>query len=84
REQTRTARSIEQILQSAGPHQDREPCRKVITKRTETAAGPFTANFFHSDVVTSNLAPKIKSRDHGRGRDGWVNPTHRAPKSFVL
>jgi hypothetical protein len=34
--------------------------------------------------VTSNLALKIESRDHSRGRDSWVNPAHRVPKSFVL
>jgi hypothetical protein len=38
---------------------------------------------FHSPIVTSDLAPKIKSRNHSRGRDSRVNPHRRASKSFV-
>src|ERR1700723_2615731 len=37
----------------------------------------------HSSLVTSDLAPTIKSRDHCRGSDGRMNPHHRARKSFV-
>ena len=40
-------------------------------------------NCFHSSGVTSDLALEIKVRNHGRGRDGWVNPRRRASKSFL-
>ena len=39
---------------------------------------------FHSPTVTSDLASKIKSRNHGRGRDGWQRPIRYALKSFVV
>jgi hypothetical protein len=39
---------------------------------------------FHSSLVTSDLAPKIKLRDYCRGPDGWVNPHRRAAKCFVV
>src|SRR6266852_6434964 len=34
---------------------------------------------FHSPIVTSDLAPNFKSRNHDRGRDSRVNPTRRGP-----
>ena len=41
----------------------------------------------HSELpqphVTSDLVPAIKVSDHGRGRDGRVNPHRRASKCFV-
>jgi hypothetical protein len=41
-------------------------------------------NNFHRPTVTSDLAPKLKSRNHGRGRDGWQKPIRRARKSFAV
>ena len=41
-------------------------------------------NNFHSPTVTSDLARKINSRNHGRGRDGWPTPIRDALKSFVV
>jgi hypothetical protein len=39
---------------------------------------------FHSPLVTSDLAPKIKLRNHDRGRNGRVSPNRHAPKLLVL
>jgi hypothetical protein len=39
---------------------------------------------FHNHNVTSDLVPLQNLRDHGRGRDGRVNPHRRAPKSLVV
>jgi hypothetical protein len=41
-------------------------------------------NNFHRPIVISALAPKIKPRNHGRGRDGWQKPIRDALKSFVV
>jgi hypothetical protein len=38
---------------------------------------------FHTPIVTSDLALKIKSRNHSRGRDSRVNPPRRVSKSFL-
>ncbi|MGC2790734.1 MAG: hypothetical protein WA899_01835, partial [Candidatus Sulfotelmatobacter sp.] len=44
---------------------------------------PPGSDLFHKQHVTSNLARSIQISDHGRGRDGRVNPHRRAPKSFA-
>ena len=56
---------------------------EVIPARARSAQNVAAPNYFHNTAVTSDLAPTIKSRDHGRGRDGRVNPHRRASKSFV-
>jgi|HubBroStandDraft_5_1064220.scaffolds.fasta_scaffold36002_4 hypothetical protein len=43
-----------------------------------------TLNNFHRPHVTSALAAEIKSRNHGRGRDGWQRPIRYALKSFAV
>jgi hypothetical protein len=45
-----------------------EAC-SLPTERIPTDFPTFEA-LFHSLIVTSDLAPKIKPRDHGRGSDG--------------
>jgi hypothetical protein len=44
---------------------------------------PLTPKSFHNPRVTSDLVPATNLRDHGRGRDGRVNPRRRVSKSFV-
>jgi hypothetical protein len=39
---------------------------------------------FHSPIVTSDLALKIKLRNHGRGRDSRENTSRQATKSFAV
>jgi hypothetical protein len=41
-------------------------------------------NNSHSPIVTSDLAPAKKLRNHGRGRDGLLQSKWSRAKSFVL
>src|SRR5258708_6909459 len=41
-------------------------------------------SLFHSPLVTSDLALKIKLRNDDRGSNGRVSPNRRAPKLLVL
>ena len=54
-----------------------------VAYTTIVALGSSAASIFPQSIVTSNLVPPSKLRNHGRGRDGRVNPHRRAPKSFV-
>jgi hypothetical protein len=55
----------------------------AFTPPPHVSFSPRSKNF-HKSIVTSDLARKIKLRNHGRGRDGWQRPIRRASKYFVL
>jgi len=50
---------------------------------TIVALGSSAPSIFPQSIVTSNLVPPSKSRNHGRGHDGRANPHRHASKSFV-
>jgi hypothetical protein len=56
--------------------------RPQLGQRERVSSSPPRKNF-HRSTVTSDLALKKKSRNHGRGGDGWQEPTGRSSKFFV-
>ena len=54
-----------------------------VAYTTIVALGSSAASIFPQSIVTSNLVPPSKSRNHGRGHDGRANPHRHASKSFV-